>query len=540
LSRVPEARVKVYNQGEMPRLLLALLLLPLAAAADGRSDFVAARDALNARDFESLPPEERDRLFQQLGSHDATEAVRPIADIASRYGTYLSGLEAQMEALQEKLRKVNDRQALSDDEIALRATWERSLQKLETQWRAGQASLEVLMMVLGRFREWSTLQVALGTLEKHPTWRVRYLLAGACGIWHESLREEKVSKAVLATLKRLKTDDEPRVRAGVARGLASIRREEALEVLKVYLKDPDWRVRAAAVKSLALTRSEEVVTILIEAMKGEEGRLRDDINAVLKQMTGESLGFADVWERWWDGVGRKLPDPNAKKTEGGQEAVAREREGHRFYGIETRSNRILFIIDVSGSMLHPVDPLKQKPVITGRKEAGDEPAPGRTRFEVAQNELRRAVENLSPKAEFSMIFFSHAVQVWNREMVRATAEGKKQALAAIDSLRAAGATFTLGALREGFAMAGVTGAQPKTGKAGAKIDTIFLLSDGAPTDSKFDNAELMDPQIILDAVREWNKDAHVTIHTIAVDILDNYFLRTLAAENGGQFVERKG
>ncbi len=520
--------------------LILPLLLALPASADGRSDFIAARDALNARAFEDIAADERDRLFEKLGSHDASEAIRPFADIASRYGTYLSAIESQMETLQEKLRKVNDRQALSDDEIALRATWERSLQKLEAEWRAGQSSQEVLMMVLGRFREWSTIQSALGVLEKHPTWRVRYLLAGACGIWHATLRDEKVTKAVLASLKKLKGDAEPRVRAGVARGLGAIRREEALEVLKFYVKDTDWRVRAAAIKSLAQTRSEEVVTILIDAMKGEEGRLRDDINGVLKQLTGESFGFADIWLRWWDSVGRRLPDPNAKKTEGGQTEVSREEDGHRFYGIETRSTRIVFIVDVSGSMEHPVDPLKQKPVVTGRKDAGSDPAPGRTRLEVAQNELRRAIDNLSPKVEFSMIFFSHAVQLWNRDMVKATPEGKKEAHKAIDGLRASGATFTLGALREAFSMAGAIGSAPKSGKVTSKVDTIFLLSDGAPTDSKFDNAELMDPQIILEAVREWNKDLHVTIHTIAVDVMDSYFLRTLAAENGGQFAERKG
>lgn len=85
-------------------------------------------------------------------------------------------------------------------------------------------------------------------------------------------------------------------------------------------------------------------------------------------------------------------------------------------------------------------------------------------------------------------------------------------------------------------MAGTLGSQ-KPGKA---VDTIFLLSDGAPADNKFDGAELVDPGTILGSVCEWNKYLHVVIHCVAVDLPDNGFLRRLEAENGAQFVERKG
>jgi hypothetical protein len=281
--------------------------------------------------------------------------------------------------------------------------------------------------------------------------------------------------------------------------------------------------------------------MLIDALKREDGRLRDDINAVLLEMTGQNMGYGDVWERWWAGVGRKLPDQEGSAAGGGQETPAsREKSGLRFYGIQTRSNRIVFVVDVSGSMNQPVDPLKQKPVITGKAQEADGPAPGRTRLEVAANELRRAVDRLPPGADFTIIFFSHSPWIWKPDLVKATPEAKKEAHQAIDGMRALGTTFTLGALREAFSMAGALGSVQKTGKTGGKVDTIFLLTDGAPTDGKFDGAELMDPAIILEAVREWNKDLHVVIHCIAVDLPDNNFLRRLASENGGQFVERKG
>jgi len=528
-----------------PRPLSLLLLLATLGAADERTESAAAREALLKADFETLAADERDRLFERLFRLDQTEVVRPAAEVISHFGTYIAGLEGKIEKLQADLRKVSDRQGLTDVEIQLRSTWERSLLATEARWREANQSLDLLARLLGGLRHAGAIQAALSIFEKHPTWRARYVLAGACASWHRDLRDEKVSQAMLATLKRLAKDAEPRVRAAVARALASFRREDALELLRIYLKDPDWRVRAAAVKSLKANRSPEAVTLLIEAMRGEDGRLADDIEAALKEMTGESHGFADIWAKWWEDVGRKLPDPSAKKPEaggGGGAAVAREQDGLRFYGIETRSNRIVFVVDVSGSMLQPVAPLPPgKGPVTGRRVDEDEgPAPGKTRMEVAQNELKRSIQKLGPKAQFTMIFFSHAVMVWKPDLVKATPEAKREAIRAIDELRAAGATYTLGALREAFTIAGAIGGAARTGKDGAKVDTIFLLSDGAPTDSKFDDAKLMDPEIILAAVREWNKDLHVTIHAIAIDLPDNYFLRTLAAENGGKFVERRG
>ena len=45
----------------------------------------------------------------------------------------------------------------------------------------------------------------------------------------------------------------------------------------------------------------------------------------------------------------------------------------------------------------------------------------------------------------------------------------------------------------------------------------------------------------IDLAREWNRDTGVVIHTIAVDTeeVGTYFLKQLAAQNGGQFVERR-
>jgi hypothetical protein len=216
----------------------------------------------------------------------------------------------------------------------------------------------------------------------------------------------------------------------------------------------------------------------------------------------------------------------------------------QFYGIPTQSDKIVFIVDISGSMLHEVEELKKKGPITGKKES-ETPVEGKTRIEVAKNELKRSVGNLPATKSFNVVFFNHAVQVWRPQMELATPAVKEDLRKEVDAVAASGTTYTLGALREAFVLAGVPEAgapsKPITGKKGLAVDTIFLLSDGGPTDNKMDDAQPMDPEIILEAVRQWNRDAGIIIHTIAVDTepVGTYFLKQLAAQNGGQFVERR-
>ena len=66
-----------------------------------------------------------------------------------------------------------------------------------------------------------------------------------------------------------------------------------------------------------------------------------------------------------------------------------------------------------------------------------------------------------------------------------------------------------------------------------KIDTIFLLTDGTPTVGSFTD---IDP--ILKRVRTLNPFGRVRIHAIGVGEHNAVFMRRLAAENGGRFIDR--
>jgi len=523
----------------VPRLLALLLLLAGSAVADGRDAWVEARDVLTKAYFDQLDPEERDKWFKAYGSWDHAEVIPPLAEIVSNYGAYLDLLAAQMADRQKRLEPFKDRRALSEQEVGLRNSHTRALEKLEFEWRRARASEDILVKVAGSYREPRTIQAALSTFERHASSAVRQLLARACAHWHVALADAKTSNKAFASLKKLQRDADPAVRVAVARAMGAYKRQEALDLLAAATADDDWSVRAAAVQSLARTGTSEAVTVLIETMLREKGRLRDDINTLLKGITGEDFGFAESWAAWWKAQGEQLPRKRTP-TAGNAEEPGPGRDEARFYGIPTRSQRICFIIDVSGSMNKEVEEFKRV-VITGRKET-DQPVEGKTRIEVARNELKRAVSNLSPEKLFTVIFFNQAVRTWRPKMEKATPAAKEALRKDVDVVVASVTTYTLGALREAFALAGVAAAGGKPYKKGEiGVDTIFLLSDGGPTDNRMDEAKPMDPEIILESVRQWNRDAGIVIHTIAVDTeaVGTYFLKQLAAQNGGEFVERK-
>ncbi|MHC4222424.1 MAG: HEAT repeat domain-containing protein [Planctomycetota bacterium] len=523
----------------MVRTLLVLCVLVAPALADSRAEYVSAKKELGDAYFDQLDPDKRDRLFEALAGWDNPETIPALVEVASRFGTYLSGIEGELDELHQKVSVYTDRTAIMEAEAGLRNSYLRKIHKKEAEWRRGLASQELLGKLLGSFKNPKAVNLALRTLSSHPTWRVRQLFADACRYWHKLLHDATTSRRLFSALKKLMSDKEPRVRVAVARSIGAFRRQEALDLLKGTLRDSDWRVRFAAIKALGDAKTSEAAGLLIVAMaKEKEGRLRDDINKALKEITGKDLVFADAWARWWKDVGGKLPAPGSEAGPGIAKPTAPEKKpGHRFYGIRTRSNKICYVIDVSGSMNKPVE---AQAVITGKK--GDETrSAGKTRIEVAKNELKRAIRSLSAKSQFTIIFFNHSLKVWRRTPVKATPANKADALKDVDAVVARGATYTLGALREAFHVAGAMGGAGRTKSEGAKIDTIFLLSDGGPTDNKLHDPKPMDPDPILDQVKQWNKDSGLTIHTIAVHTLElgTYFLRTLAGQNGGEFAERK-
>jgi len=334
-------------------------------------------------------------------------------------------------------------------------------------------------------------------------------------------------------------ETDPRVLVEVVDGLGGRDPARVLSTLNGAMADVRWLVRVAAVAALERTPSKDTIDTLLAAMRSEDGRLIDDCARALTTLTGEDYGLsAERWSAWWD-VHREAyagpPEPEPEKEDpedpvaggGGVDPdtatsdVDAEKDPRDsetgFFGVDTRSRRLVFVIDVSGSM-------NEKVGEKGKK---------RTRAQLAKAELERAVLALEDGAMFNMVFYSSDVRVWRKTMIVASSETRLEAVEFIRESPVVGGTATYDALVAAFDLGDVgKGKKRGTDPSGdAAVDTVILLSDGRPT-----VGTLTETTQIRKAIVELNKARRIQVHTIALGKdADTEFMEGLATDTGGTF-----
>ncbi len=344
-------------------------------------------------------------------------------------------------------------------------------------------------------------------------------------------------------LKVALADPDVRVVVGALDALGVRDEPEAVNALRAKLYDARWPVRAAAVASLGKTGRAAAAGALVEAMAAAKGRDLDDIRAALRMLTGKDFAAAPgPWKDWWDREGRtfkgaKERPPDAVPLAGDAPAappssgldVPEGEEGTRFYGIETHSTRVLFVLDFSGSM----------------NFAGSEKDGTRKKVDVLREELRKALTGLPDGSKFNLVTFANGVNVWKKVPAVRDRASLNDAIAWVAKTGALGSTNIYDALETGFKLIGGGGGKDKA--AEPAFDTVFFMTDGKPTSGK-----VTDPKLILGDVRRWNEARKVRLHVVgmgghgknlppgaeAADDLDESFLKSLAEQNGGQCVIR--
>jgi HEAT repeat protein len=369
------------------------------------------------------------------------------------------------------------------------------------------------------------------------------------------------SDATLApTVVPLCSDPEPAVRCEALEGLARLKSPLVVEHALKNLSDPVWQVRASAILALTKVRSADAVEPLVLRLAQEEGRLSTDIGEALANLTGKEYGpDAAKWKQYWEESKAtfKLPTEQAiaylrakREAHTGPARSTFEKSGvAEFTGIQTKSRSILFVIDQSGSMEALV-------VERERFEGGN--YPDYSRMTIVKEELKRTIDHLEPYVNFNVVAFATMVHTWKQKLVPANVLNKSAAKDFVDQIGAIG-----GASKEDLAQAGLVGSanldMGKTNTYGAimnalnvpivpgaktvatgvqdknykcDVDTIFFLSDGRPT-----VGEYVDPDDILREVRTVNELRKVVIHTIAIGEFQKDFMRRMAEQNGGVFVD---
>lgn len=312
---------------------------------------------------------------------------------------------------------------------------------------------------------------------------------------------------------------DPAPRVASIDALAQQRDEGALDaILDKCLKDPEWTIRAAAIQALASIRASRAVPALIAALENEVGRLRDDADETLTSLTGLHHSTAAAWKSWWERSQQGFTPVAASAPAGGARG-ARSGETVAFAGITTSSKNVAFVVDVSGSMKFGL-------------AAEEAPAEGEpTRFALLKRELANAIERVPDGAKFALITFSSGVTRWTPQPLAMSAAVRKKALDYVNQEMAAdGSTNIYGALKEVFDLAGI-GSTDKYYRPA--IDTIFFLTDGKPSgDSSVTEAERL-----LEYVRERNRLGKIAVHVVCLGEADAAFLKKLAQQNHGDFVQ---
>lgn len=306
-----------------------------------------------------------------------------------------------------------------------------------------------------------------------------------------------------------------------------------------------WRADMELVRFLDDFRSNDVVPALVGVLErfaanpadvksGKlSGLLLVQAHELLVAMTG-AVYRADQpaeWRAFWEAEKAKITvaqkrAPDAKKGPG--------TSAGGFCGIPVTGTRVVFVVDLSGSMQWPMD-----------EDDGTGKTKRSMRIDFAKRELRRACDALPANAQFNLVSFNGnpKSKSWKEDLVPATEKNRDAFKKYVDDLNADGGTNVWAGMETALKIKSlVYGSRYET-----HVDEVFVVSDGAPT-----VGEVQDPLEILRLVHESNRWAGVRINTIFISsatppegrqampdlsIPPAELMRRMAEQNGGKFRE---
>ncbi len=347
----------------------------------------------------------------------------------------------------------------------------------------------------------------------------------------ERIGRAKTDWATDMLLAAVAAEPDPRVLCVVIDGLSGRDAKKVLPTILTKLDDVRWSVRVAVIRAIENTPAKEGIDALVKRMVKEDGRLIDDCARAMRALTGQNLSaVAEVWRIWWESNREKWTEKPAAADPSKPPApyapppadVVRDAKKTGFFGLVIESKRVVFVIDISGSM-------NDSAGATG-------PDAKLSRADMAKRELRQAISNLAEGTLFDLVFYSGSVRVWKPELQKMDTKIRKEAVDFVDGVVVVGGTATYDALEAAYSIGDIGKLRKRdsdpTGEG--RMDTIVLLSDGKPTVGR-----VIDPDQIRAAIREINKTRRVMIHAIAFGgDADQKFMRGLADDTGGTYLLR--
>ncbi len=276
--------------------------------------------------------------------------------------------------------------------------------------------------------------------------------------------------------------------------VAGTRDEHAAAIVRRLAHDPAPRVRSLLAEMQERRASPDAANSLVVLLEAEERlRLRWGIVEALRRLSGMHYRLdARPWRLWVDG----LPQ-GWRPTPGAFVEAPREGATTAFAGMPLLSDRVAFLFDCSGSLWN-------------RREDG------LTRKEFADEALRRALSTLPEDALFNVIPYTDRPFPWSPRSVQASGRNVARALDYFEGCMESGT----GDFYEAALLA----------MEDPDVDTIVVLTDGAPT-----GGEVWDLELIVPLLLERNRFRRMRFDSVLVDAPGGFVphWKMLAERSGG-------
>jgi len=237
------------------------------------------------------------------------------------------------------------------------------------------------------------------------------------------------------------------------------------------------------------------VPYLIDFVGRGDGMARTHAVGLLQKMTGYRIGpDARTWKHFY--LQHQAEGTAFHREQDAGEVVPATLS---YMGIPVTGNRVVFVLDSSGSMATPL------PEQTSE-----------TRASRAIGELIALLPHLPSSARFDIVFFADRVSSYAKRMVGGTDSELVRVDEWLQRHLFDGGTNLFGGIEEAMRR--------------QDVDEIFVLSDGQPN-----QGEVVAPRQILARVERWNRWRKVRINAISFGAPPGArsFLCRLAQENGG-------
>ncbi len=159
-----------------------------------------------------------------------------------------------------------------------------------------------------------------------------------------------------------------------------------------------YALRHAVVCSLGEIGGPRSVGESVNLLPNLDGQLQYEAVARLSRRTGAKHGSdAVAWKEWWTAQDGKVPEVPVAKDDPLPQDLPWQRTVPRFFHVPIYSNRVVFVLDRSQSMLSTLR--------------------GKTRLEAMQEEFAKVVRQLPEASSFGLIVFNDRVEIWKNKLV---------------------------------------------------------------------------------------------------------------------------